>query len=42
MKQYKKIFIAGANGMLGTTLQNITNTEDFLLTDKDIEGNVKY
>jgi dTDP-4-dehydrorhamnose reductase len=42
MKHYKKIFIAGANGMLGTTLQNITNTEDFLLTDKDIEGNVKY
>jgi dTDP-4-dehydrorhamnose reductase len=42
MKHYKKVFIAGANGMLGTTLQNLVNTEDFLLTDKDTEGSVKY
>jgi len=38
----KKIFIAGANGMLGTTLQNITNPVEFLLTDKEVEGNIQY
>jgi dTDP-4-dehydrorhamnose reductase len=32
------MFIAGANGMLGTTLQNIFDTEDFLLTDKDLSN----
>lgn len=42
MKNYKKIFIAGSNGMLGTTLQNITDTSEYLLTDKDIEGNIKF
>jgi dTDP-4-dehydrorhamnose reductase len=42
MTHYKKIFIAGANGMLGTTLQNLTNTSEYLLTDKDTEGEVKY
>ena len=36
MTHFKKIFIAGANGMLGTTLQNITDTSDYLLTDKEI------
>ena len=35
---YNKMFIAGANGMLGTTLQNIFDTEDFLLTDKDLSN----
>jgi dTDP-4-dehydrorhamnose reductase len=38
----KKIFIAGADGMLGTTLQSITNTEHFLLTDKNTSNTVKY
>ena len=42
MKQYKKIFVAGANGMLGTTLQNITDTKDFLLTDKETSKNVSW
>jgi dTDP-4-dehydrorhamnose reductase len=42
MTHYKKIFIAGANGMLGTTLQNLTDTSEYLLTDKDTEGEVKY
>jgi len=39
---YTKIFVAGANGMLGTTLQNITNTENFLLTDKETSNNITY
>ncbi len=39
---YTKVFIAGANGMLGTTLQNITNTEGFLLTDKDTSEGITY
>jgi dTDP-4-dehydrorhamnose reductase len=42
MTHYKKIFIAGANGMLGTTLQDLTDTSEYLLTDKDTEGEVKY
>ena len=42
MTHYKKIFIAGANGMLGTTLQGITDTSDYLLTDKDVEGTVQF
>jgi dTDP-4-dehydrorhamnose reductase len=42
MTKYKKILITGANGMLGTTLQNITNTENFLLTDKDINTGLEY
>jgi len=41
-KNYNKVFIAGANGMLGTTLQQSTNIENFLLTDKEISGNIKY
>jgi dTDP-4-dehydrorhamnose reductase len=38
------MFIAGANGMLGTTLQGIFDTEDFLLTDKDLtnSNNIVY
>ncbi len=39
MKKYKKIFIAGADGMLGTTLQSIVDTSNFLLTDKNISNN---
>jgi dTDP-4-dehydrorhamnose reductase len=42
MSKYKKIFIAGANGMLGTTLQNIIDTKDFLLTDKEISENISW
>ena len=37
--EYKRIFIAGSNGMLGSSLQKIADTSNFLLTDKNIEGN---
>jgi dTDP-4-dehydrorhamnose reductase len=40
--KYKKIFIAGANGMLGTTLQNLIDTKEFLLTDKETSDTVKF
>jgi dTDP-4-dehydrorhamnose reductase len=39
---YNKIFVAGADGMLGITLQNITDTSKFLLTDKIISEKVVY
>lgn len=42
MTHYKKVFIAGANGMLGTTLQDLTDTSEYLLTDKDTEGGMPY
>jgi len=42
MNHYKKFFIAGANGMLGTTLQSLTDTKDFLLTDKDTSKNISW
>ena len=42
MTHYKKVVIAGANGMLGTTLQSITDTSEYLLTDKDTEGSIKF
>jgi dTDP-4-dehydrorhamnose reductase len=42
MINYSKVFVAGANGMLGTTLQNLVETTSYLLTDKDIEGKIKF
>lgn len=42
MKNYEKIFVAGADGMLGTTLQDIIDTKNFLLTDKNTSKNVKF
>lgn len=42
MKKFNKIFIAGANGMLGSTLQTITDTSNYLLTDMDADGDVKF
>jgi dTDP-4-dehydrorhamnose reductase len=42
MNKYKKIFVAGADGMLGTTLQNEVDINDFLLTDKETSLNVKF
>jgi dTDP-4-dehydrorhamnose reductase len=42
MSLYKKIFVAGANGMLGTTLQGLIKTEEHLLTDREAEGNTMY
>lgn len=40
MKSYKKIFVAGAGGMLGTTLQNLTSKENFLYTDKEVSEGI--
>jgi len=40
--RFKKIFIAGANGMLGTTLQKNIDTSEFLLTDLDTSDNIKF
>jgi dTDP-4-dehydrorhamnose reductase len=40
--EFKKIFIAGANGMLGTTFKNLTDTSGFLLTDKDTEDDIAF
>jgi dTDP-4-dehydrorhamnose reductase len=42
-KKYKKVFVAGANGMLGTTLQSILeDTKNFFFTDKEISTTVEY
>lgn len=40
--KYRKIFISGANGMLGTSMQSIVDSKDFLLTDIDISSDIKY
>jgi len=40
--KFKKIFIAGANGMLGTTLQNIVQSDGYLLTDIENTENIKF
>jgi dTDP-4-dehydrorhamnose reductase len=42
MIKYKKIFIAGANGMLGTTLKQTTDTSEMFLTDKEISNDIKF
>ena len=42
MKKYDKIFIAGANGMLGTTLSQIVDLSKMFLTDKDTSENIKF
>jgi dTDP-4-dehydrorhamnose reductase len=42
MIHYKKIFIAGANGMLGTTLKNNTDTSEMLLTDKELSQGIQF
>lgn len=42
MKISSKIFVTGANGMLGTTLQQITDTKNFLLTDKEVSEGITY
>ena len=42
MKKYDKIFIAGANGMLGTTLSQIADLSKMFLTDKDTSENIKF
>jgi len=42
-KSYKKIFVAGANGMLGTTLQNILeDTKNYFFTDKETSPTVEF
>lgn len=40
--EFKKIFITGANGMLGSTLQDLTDTSQYLLTDKDTEDGITF
>jgi dTDP-4-dehydrorhamnose reductase len=40
--RFKKIFIAGANGMLGTTLQNVFQSGGYLLTDIETTENIKF
>lgn len=42
MGNYKKIFIAGANGMLGTTLKSITDTSEMVLTDKELSEGIEF
>jgi dTDP-4-dehydrorhamnose reductase len=42
MSHYKKIFIAGANGMLGTTLKSITDTSEMLLSDKELSDGIQF
>lgn len=42
MNKYKKVFIAGANGMLGTTLQQLIDTSNYMLTDKDVSDSIEY
>ena len=42
MTHYKKILVFGANGMLGSTLQTLISSDDFLLTDKDVESGIQY
>jgi dTDP-4-dehydrorhamnose reductase len=42
MTNYKKIFIAGANGMLGTTLKSLTDTTEMLLTDKELSEGIQF
>ena len=40
--KYTKVFVTGANGMLGTTLQSVVNTKNFLLTDKETSENIHW
>jgi len=42
MKHYNRVFIAGANGMLGTTLQGLIDTKEWFLTDKEVENEIIY
>lgn len=40
--KFKKIFVSGANGMLGTTLQNLFQGEGHLFTDIETTEKVKF
>jgi len=42
MKKYKRAFVAGADGMLGTTLQSMVDLGGFYLTDKETSTYVEY
>jgi len=42
MIKYNRVFIAGANGMLGTTLKGLVDTTGWLLTDKEVENDIIY
>jgi dTDP-4-dehydrorhamnose reductase len=42
MIKYKKVMIVGANGMLGSTLQNIIDTNEYNLSDIDIIDGLQF
>lgn len=42
MKHYNRVFIAGANGMLGTTMKGLVDTKDWFLTDKELGDEIIY
>ena len=42
MTHYNRIFIAGANGMLGTTLKSLIDNNKLFLTDKELSENIVY
>lgn len=42
MKHYNRVFIAGANGMLGTTMKGLVDTKDWFLADKELGDEIIY
>lgn len=43
MKHYNKILVFGADGMLGTTIQSLIDSENFIFTDKQLShDNIEY
>ena len=42
MTHYSRIFIDGANGMLGTTLKSLIDNNKLFLTDKELSENIVY
>jgi len=42
MTHYNRIFIAGANGMLGTTLKGLIDNDKLFLTDKELTDGIVY
>ncbi len=42
MTRYNRIFIAGANGMLGTTLKGLIDNSKIFLTDKELSDGISY
>jgi dTDP-4-dehydrorhamnose reductase len=42
INKYSKIFVAGANGMLGTTLSGLVDTSKLIRTDIDVSDGIIY